>query len=80
MMMEFVRNETSPPSLVHLAYKLLYIISKVSLNRFSLSTTEAQDALRNNNNNNDDDNHLMLILESIFMECVLLLFSFVGQR
>lgn len=66
MMMEFVRNETSPPSLVHLAFKLLYIISKVSQNRFSLSTTEHQDALQNNNNDNDDDNNLM----SVFMECV----------
>lgn len=79
MMMEFVRNETSPPSLVHLAFKLLYIISKVSQNRFSLSTTEPHYALQNNNNNNNDDDNLMLILESVFMECVFF-FPCIGQR
>lgn len=30
MMMEIVRDEKSPPSLVHLAFKMLYIISVVS--------------------------------------------------
>lgn len=30
MILEFVRSEKSPPSLVHLSFKFLYIICKVS--------------------------------------------------
>lgn len=33
MILDFVRSETSPPSLVHLSFKFLYIISKVSQNK-----------------------------------------------
>lgn len=29
MILEFISSETSPPSLVHLCFKFLYIISKV---------------------------------------------------
>ena len=35
MMLEFVRSDTSPPSLVHLSFKFLYIICKVSLTQCS---------------------------------------------
>lgn len=33
MLLEFVRSEKSPPSLVHLGFKFLYIICKVSKNK-----------------------------------------------
>lgn len=37
MILEFIRSETSPPSLLHLCFKFLYIISKVGISKIQLN-------------------------------------------